>query len=65
MKEELIDRLLEEIIKSKKSIKLSLMQVMDFLILETHNKYGRLVMTIEYTKTKEKEDDTNGQTKSN
>ena len=41
------------------------MQVMDFLILETHNKYGRLVMTIEYTKTKEKEDDTNGQTKSN
>ena len=65
MKEELIDKLIDEFIKGKRIIKLNLMQVMDFLILETHNKYGRLVMTIEYTKTKEKEDDTNGQTKDN
>lgn len=52
MKKELIKKLFDKFDKDKNIIKLNLIQAMDYIILEAHDKEGRLTMTIEYKKNK-------------
>lgn len=47
-KEELINLMFNEFDKDKDIIKNNLLKVMDYVCLETNNKYGKLTMTVKY-----------------
>ena len=61
MKEELINKLFEEFEKDKDIIKLNLLKVMDTIMLETENEFGKLSLIIKYERKennkKQKEED--------
>lgn len=54
MKKELIEKLFKEFEKDKETIEKNLMQVMEQIMLETSDNYGKLTLTIKYER-KEKE----------
>ena len=54
MKKELIKTLFQEFEKDKETIEKNLMQVMEQIMLETSDNYGKLTLTIKYER-KEKE----------
>lgn len=52
MREYLVDKLLEEFDKDKDTIKKNLLEVMNYIILETKDKYGKITLTIKYERNK-------------
>lgn len=56
MKKELIQKLLDEFDKDRKIIVRNLLEVMDKIVLETKDKYGKIRMTIKYERREENGD---------
>ena len=48
MKEELINKLFKELEKDKDTIKENLLKVLDVIVLESADEYGKLTLTIKY-----------------
>ena len=48
MKNKLIDKLMEEFEKDKQVIKENLLKVMDEVILQTNDRYGKVTLIIKY-----------------
>ena len=48
MKEKLLNKLFEEFDKDKQVIKQNLLQVMDVIMLETNDEFGKVTMIIKY-----------------
>ena len=48
MKEQLIDKLYDELEKDKEVIKRNLLEVMDYIVLETSDNYGKFKLIINY-----------------
>lgn len=57
MKKQLIDKLYDEFEKDKEVIKRNLLEVMDCIVLETRDKYGKIKMTIKYERKGENENE--------
>lgn len=55
MKKELINKLLNEFDKDREVIIRNLLEVMDCIVLETKDKYGKIIMTIKYERSNENE----------
>ena len=55
MKKELIERLLNEFDNDREVIVRNLLEVMDVIILETKDKYGKIRLTINYERNEEDE----------
>ena len=55
MKKELIEKLLSEFDKDREVIVRNLLEVMDVIMLETKDKYGKITMTIKYESNDENE----------
>ena len=55
MKKELIEKLYEEFEKDKEVIKRNLLEAMDYIVLETKDKYDKIKLIINYERNDENE----------